>query len=341
MTRCPALRSLKTAWEQSRRQFFLSSRARDTLMEPPPPPPPPPQKPATRRPAPLSAAAAPASARAIRAGAAGSLADAGPGRWLLADHQVEPELQVGPTCGLVALSVAAASIRARSSLCLRGCRLPRVRPVQELLEDAVGRGFTFQGEMFSATHLAALARDSCNLCACVVEGASTRDVCEMLAHGRSPSVVPSRAPRRRRRGRDARRDDGSLVLVPYDADKDNSPCLLGGTRAHWALVRGLAVPPSCCAEQELLLSVDGGLALQWCCREEEGTGERGGLQLECACSWCSDVFLGVARQRVDRSICGDEGGGRRRRGGSGGPEVGGTEGMLALCVHGKVRPSAP
>ena len=129
-----------------------------------------------------------------RAGVAGSLADAGPGRWLLADRQVEPELQVGPTCGLVALSVAAASIWARAPPCARGRRLPRARPVQELLEDAVGRGFTFQGEMFSAGHLAALARDSCGLCACVVEGASARNVSEMLAHGRSPPVVPCRAP---------------------------------------------------------------------------------------------------------------------------------------------------
>ena len=45
-----------------------------------------------------------------------------------------------------------------------------------------------------------------------------------------------------------------LVLLAYDADKDNTPCLLGGSRAHWALIRGLALPPPCEAAQRMLVA---------------------------------------------------------------------------------------
>jgi len=112
--------------------------------------------------------------------------DRGAGIWLLGDLRVEPELQVGPTCGLVALCMAATSI------CGRGASRARAPSVQDLLEDAVSRGFTRQGEMFSAADLAALAH-SCGLHATIVQEACVQDVCKIVASGRSLSVAPRTA----------------------------------------------------------------------------------------------------------------------------------------------------
>jgi len=280
------------------------------------------------------------------------------GRWLLADLLVEPDVrQVGPTCGLVALHLAAKTLWARAP----PGRAPTEQTVcsaQELLTHAQQRGFSVQGEMFSALDLAALACDSCHLHASIVEDASPRDVCGLLARGR-------------------------LVLLAYDADKDNTPCLLGGSRAHWALIRGLALPPPCEAAQHMLVaahasqqeadnhlgprchgachplapahdgtdgtahdtarhhlarhhlaiptahiasggpsSASGGgrscsntrscldVALEWCCAGAHAS-------LPCSCWWCNDTCLGLRRQHAQEG-CGE------------------WEGIVALCVHGKV-----
>ena len=169
-----------------------------------------------------------------------------------------------------------------------------------------------------------------------------------------------------------------LVLLAYDADKDNTPCLLGGSRAHWALVRGLALPPPCEAAQHMLVaahasqqeadnhlgprchgachplapahdgtdgtahdtarhhlaiptahiasgspsSASGGgrscsntrscldVALEWCCAGAHAS-------LPCSCWWCNDTCSGLRRQHAQQ--------GR-----------GEWEGIVALCVHGKV-----
>lgn len=36
--------------------------------------------------------------------------------------------------------------------------------------------------------------------------------------------------------------NGSVLLVPYDVDKNHEPCLSGGKKAHWAAVKGFVVP---------------------------------------------------------------------------------------------------
>ena len=85
---------------------------------------------------------------------------------------------------------------------------------------AVTRGFTLQGEMFSARDMALLAGE---LLAkeCSVEPSSrlldTAWLLEVLGQGR-------------------------LLLVPYDCAANHSPSLEGGSRAHWALVTGVAWP---------------------------------------------------------------------------------------------------
>ena len=86
--------------------------------------------------------------------------------------------------------------------------------VQEL---ARSRGYTLQGEMFSAGDMATLAR-------------------EILGQGQ---VLPCR------RLLDTSwllevLAGGGLFLVPYDCAANHSPSLAGGRRAHWGLVAGLA-----------------------------------------------------------------------------------------------------
>ena len=56
-------------------------------------------------------------------------------------HQVEPELQVGPTCGLVALRMAASTLLERTG----PAAAARVCSVHELLAKAIARGFSLQG----------------------------------------------------------------------------------------------------------------------------------------------------------------------------------------------------
>jgi hypothetical protein len=162
-------------------------------------------------------------------------------------------------------------------------------------------------------------------------------------------------------------DAGRLALVPYDADKDNSPCLLGGARAHWALIRGVAVPPSCPAEQEILLSAHDSmtteaprqgaqdrantessalgsseekstgtctvgtacpdLALQWCYREGAAAGMGGSPSAQLPCSCTWCRGLYLG---VARARAGTGVGCSDADKGDRAAEI------LALCVHGKV-----
>ncbi|XP_072775919.1 actin maturation protease-like [Taeniopygia guttata] len=74
---------------------------------------------------------------------------AGPWKWLLFHRPVPPLIQDGPQCGLVALAMA-------------GAVLAPTRPqlsLGALLETARARGYTRQGETFSAAQLAALAQE--------------------------------------------------------------------------------------------------------------------------------------------------------------------------------------
>lgn len=35
---------------------------------------------------------------------------------------------------------------------------------------------------------------------------------------------------------------GSILLVPYDVDKNHEPCMSGGKKAHWVAVKGFVLP---------------------------------------------------------------------------------------------------
>nr|CAH7765056.1 unnamed protein product [Callosobruchus chinensis] len=116
--------------------------------------------------------------------------------------------QNGPQCGLVALA-----------MCLG--RSDR-ETVNELYKTAKGLGYTYNGEMFSVQdmfHLASifLSKDAS---ASVHEGdLNSEQIKQFLLQG-------------------------GLMLVPYpfpmqyDTDKDNTPALLRGHKAHWAVICG-------------------------------------------------------------------------------------------------------
>lgn len=116
--------------------------------------------------------------------------------------KIEPILQNGPCCGLVALSML---FNGKIS-------------VEELLGEAQKNGFTKNGEMFSANFMFELfvknITDEDDLNVSLYDGILNKDVIKRKI------------------------EIGSVLLVPYDADVNHSPCLKKGHKAHWAIILG-------------------------------------------------------------------------------------------------------
>ncbi|MBN3319095.1 CS054 protein, partial [Atractosteus spatula] len=128
-------------------------------------------------------------------------------QWVLFNKYVPSLIQDGPQCGLVALWMAGHLLQ-----------MPTPLPLEQIVARALGRGYTAQGEMFSAQAMALLAEE---LYGCVAE---------LLSGGL--------------RGENETRVIGHLaagqpLLVPYDEDFNHEPCLRNGQRAHWAVVSGV------------------------------------------------------------------------------------------------------
>ncbi|XP_054901399.1 actin maturation protease isoform X1 [Poeciliopsis prolifica] len=128
-------------------------------------------------------------------------------QWLLVNKYVPSLIQDGPQCGLVALWMAA------------HLRQPQLSVAMEtVVQTAVRRGYTAQGEMFSARDMALLAEE---LCVCKAEllsgGLSGRNSAAVIKHLWS----------------------GQPVLIPYDEDFNHEPCQRQGYRAHWAVASGV------------------------------------------------------------------------------------------------------
>lgn len=121
-------------------------------------------------------------------------------------HNVNPVIQKGPICGLVALSIASQLLNSR------------VVPPDHLLTCAKEKGYSKQGEMFSAQNLLELAKSEL-CCTGTLLNASCVSVNELLTF-----ITESNA-----------------IVVPYDADKDHSPCLARGHKAHWCTLVGFAI----------------------------------------------------------------------------------------------------
>ncbi|XP_078480458.1 actin maturation protease [Lampetra planeri] len=126
-------------------------------------------------------------------------------QWTLMNTYVPSMIQDGPQCGLVALWMAA-HLRQRNV------------DMDAVVQTALSRGFTAQGEMFSANHMALLAEEVCGCEAELLSGGLSGSNAEaIIAHlwGRQP------------------------VLIPYDEDYNHEPCQRSGHRAHWAVASGV------------------------------------------------------------------------------------------------------
>ncbi|VVC87666.1 UPF0692 protein CG33108 [Leptidea sinapis] len=119
----------------------------------------------------------------------------------------EPILQVGPTCGLVALSML----------------LKKLISPDELLNLAKAEGYSNNGEMLSCKNMAQLARKALN-------SAEIENIRISVIEGGPNNKETLKALL-----------NGSILMIAYDADRNHSPCLRQGHTAHWALVCGLIV----------------------------------------------------------------------------------------------------
>ncbi|XP_056621981.1 actin maturation protease [Triplophysa dalaica] len=128
-------------------------------------------------------------------------------QWLLFNKYVPSLIQDGPQCGLVALWMAAHLLQP-----------PKIVSMDTVVQTAKDKGYSAQGEMFSAGDMAKLAEE---LCGCRVQrlsgGMMTDNTTIILKHLSS----------------------GQPVLIPYDEDFNHEPCLRNGHKAHWAVVSGI------------------------------------------------------------------------------------------------------
>nr|XP_033811210.1 UPF0692 protein C19orf54 homolog [Geotrypetes seraphini] len=127
-------------------------------------------------------------------------------QWLLFYKHVPSLIQEGPQCGLVALWMAGPLLQFKASI-----------SIEEIVQVALERGYTAQGEMFSATHMACLAEEVFCCRAELLEGMDGKNQWKLLHHLTA----------------------GHPALVPYDEDCNHEPCMRSGHRAHWAIITGV------------------------------------------------------------------------------------------------------
>ncbi|KAM9112944.1 actin maturation protease isoform 1-T2 [Pangshura tecta] len=128
-------------------------------------------------------------------------------QWLLYNRAVPSLIQEGPQCGLVALWMAGSLLSLSQDVSL-----------ERIMQVALERGYTAQGEMFSAADMARLAEE---LFQCQAE---------LLSGGLEGE----------NRGKILRHlTTGCPLLLPYDEDSNHEPCRRRGYKAHWAVVSGL------------------------------------------------------------------------------------------------------
>ncbi|XP_058467816.1 actin maturation protease isoform X1 [Malaya genurostris] len=120
-------------------------------------------------------------------------------------------LQMGPTCGLTALSMIFEGSPSAATL----------------LEMAIDKGYSNKGEMFSAIQLNELLSIGLADNRHLVE---FREVTNTLVGGNLDDPDIKMQLRL-----------GSIFLVPYDPDRNHTPCLDKGHKAHWALIVGYLI----------------------------------------------------------------------------------------------------
>ncbi|KAG7215581.1 hypothetical protein INR49_022107 [Caranx melampygus] len=128
-------------------------------------------------------------------------------QWLLVNTYMPSLIQDGPQCGLVALWMAAHLRQPHLSI-----------DMETVVQTALSRGYTAQGEMFSANYMALLAEEVCSCKAELLSGGlSGKNAATIIRHLWG----------------------GQPVLIPYDEDYNHEPCQRSGHRAHWATASGV------------------------------------------------------------------------------------------------------
>ncbi|XP_049756257.1 UPF0692 protein C19orf54 homolog isoform X1 [Elephas maximus indicus] len=128
-------------------------------------------------------------------------------QWILFCADLPSLIQEGPQCGLVALWMAGTLLAP-----------PNGVPLERLMQVALERGYTAQGEMFSVADMSRLAQEVLGCQAEVLSGglgSPNRD--RVLQH-----LIA-----------------GHLLLIPYDEDFNHEPCQRRGHKAHWAVSAGV------------------------------------------------------------------------------------------------------
>lgn len=128
------------------------------------------------------------------------------------NRSVTPVIQSGPMCGLVALTMASDVLKSTS----RSSTINDDVHPEELLRLSKERRLSNNGEIFAVEYLKQIAQEQLQDCRSEVVSLELVDVVDTVLSGKS-------------------------LLVPYDADKDHTPCLERGRNAHWCLVVGITV----------------------------------------------------------------------------------------------------
>ena len=133
-------------------------------------------------------------------------------------NDVSPVRQQGPMCGVVALTMAAQLLTKVAQAPPKSCHTMGSTHPESILEYAVRHGLSKQGEMFSTDDMVRIVTDHLHLQAHVatMEDALLDLLVDVVSGQRA-------------------------VVVPYDADKDHTPCLARGHRAHWCLLVGVCL----------------------------------------------------------------------------------------------------
>ncbi len=129
-------------------------------------------------------------------------------------YDVLPVRQNGPMCGLVGITMGVYRLETLPDDLQDGGRL---HP-QTILDYAIQSGLSKQGEMFSFVAMKQIIERHLFHQAKVISTGTPSNLKDLLY-----GVISSQ----------------TSVLIPYDADKNHSPCLAHGHRAHWCLLVGV------------------------------------------------------------------------------------------------------
>ncbi|XP_036441395.1 UPF0692 protein C19orf54 homolog [Colossoma macropomum] len=128
-------------------------------------------------------------------------------QWVLCNKYVPSLIQDGPKCGLVALWMATHLLKP-----------VKTTSVEKVLQTALEKGYTAQGEMFSAGDMALLAEEVCGCRVQTLSGGMMGDNAALVLKHLT---------------------EGRPILIPYDEDFNHEPCQRQGHKAHWAVASGV------------------------------------------------------------------------------------------------------